>query len=89
MNETVEENQYQVLVTNIMWNKHSFVPTRSNKNPEFPDQLTIDIPTRVLNEAKKKKNVFNDIVEQFIYNLLYRKHNCEVNRCQIWLPLED
>jgi hypothetical protein len=84
-----EDNKFQVLVTNIAWNVESFKPTKNNKNPEFEDQLTLDIPQSVLNEANKKHNVFNDVIEQFVYNLLYRKFSCEINRCQIWLPLED
>ena len=83
-----EENRYQILVTNIAWNTASFTPTKSNKNPEFDDQITLDVPISVLNEANKKKNNFDDVIEQFVYNLLYRKYGCEVNRCQIWLPLE-
>lgn len=89
MNETNETNQFQVLVANIKWHEKSFKPTKSNKNPEFPEQLTIDIPSGVLKEANKKTNMFNDVIEQFIYNLLYRKFSCEVNRCQIWLPFES
>lgn len=82
-------DQFQVLVCNISWNVESFKPTKSNRNPEFPDQMTIDIPVGVLKEARKRMNMFNDVIEQFIYNLLYRKYSCEVNRCQIWLPFED
>ena len=84
-----EENHYQILVTNIMWNTKSFMPNKNNKSATFDDQITLDVPASVLNEARKKKNNFNDIIEQFVYNLLYRKYSCEINRCQIWLPLED
>lgn len=84
-----EDTKFQVLVTNIAWNTKSFKPNKTNKSPEFEEQLTLDIPTSVLNEANKKKNIFNDVIEQFVYNLLYRKFSCEVNRCQIWLPLDD
>jgi hypothetical protein len=87
MNE--EATPFQILVTNIFWNDNSFKPTKTNKNPEFEEQITLDVPEGVLKEARKKNNVFNDIIEQFVYNLLYRKYGCEVNRCQIWLPLED
>ena len=58
-----EENRYQILVTNIAWNTASFTPTKSNKNPEFDDQITLDVPTSVLNEANKKKNNFDDVHE--------------------------
>jgi hypothetical protein len=84
-----ETNTFQILVTNIFWNVKSFKPTKTNKNPEFEEQITLDVPEGVLKEAEKKGNMFNDIIEQFVYNLLYRKYGCEVNRCQIWLPLED
>ena len=84
-----EDNKFQILVTNIAWNTQSFKPTKNNKSPEFEEQITLDVPQSVLNETNKKHNDFNDVIEQFVYNLLYRKYSCEVNRCQIWLPLED
>jgi hypothetical protein len=87
MNEEV--NPFQILITNIYWNEQSFKQTRTNKNPSFDKQITLDVPSGVLKEANKKGNEFNDIIEQFVYNLLYRKYGCEVNRCQIWLPLDD
>lgn len=87
MNEEV--NPFQILITNIYWNEKSYKQTRTNNNPSFDTQITLDVPSGVLKEANKKGNDFNDIIEQFVYNLLYRKYGCEVNRCQIWLPLED
>ena len=87
MNEEV--NPFQILITNIYWNEKSYKQTRTNNNLSFDTQITLDVPSGVLKEANKKGNDFNDIIEQFVYNLLYRKYGCEVNRCQIWLPLED
>ena len=43
----------------------------------------------VLQQARGKKNVFNDVIESYIYNALTRKFGHEVYHCQIWLPLED
>lgn len=92
--ENLEENgqeQFQVIVCNIHWSTSS--SSYKNKNSvktELPDQTTMTIPESVLNQANKTKSqtAFNDIIEQFIYNLLTRKFNCEVANCQIWLPLE-
>lgn len=77
---------YQVLVCNIYWN-HDHI-TNKSRATELPAQLALDIPENVLNQANKKGNVFNDIIEQFAYNLLTRKYGCEVASCQVWLPLE-
>lgn len=84
LDETTES--YQVLVCNIHWDLKS--ATHKAKNVELPAQLALDIPENVLNQARKKGNVFNDIIEQFAYNLLTRKFGCEVYSCQVWLPLE-
>lgn len=85
-NELEETESYQVLVCNIHWN----IALASNKAKinELPVQLALDIPENVLNQARKKNNNFNDIIEQFAYNLLTRKFSCEVCSCQVWLPLE-
>jgi mannosyltransferase OCH1-like enzyme len=87
MNE--DNNSFQILVTNIFWNMNSLKSTRTNKYLEFDEQITLDVPNGVLKEANKQHNNFNDIIEQFVYNILYRKYGCEINRCQIWLPLEN
>ena len=75
---------YQIIVCNIHWNT-MHAPRKVNVD-ELPMQLALDVPENVMNQAKKKGNVFNDIIEQFAYNLLTRKFNCEVCSCQIWLP---
>ena len=85
-NELEEIESYQVLVCNIHWNINS--ASSKAKIDELPAQLALDIPENVLNQARKKNNNFNDIIEQFAYNLLTRKFSCEVCSCQIWLPLE-
>lgn len=79
-------DSYQILVCNIHWD----VSTASRKTDiaELPAQIALDVPENVLNQAKKKSNDFNDIIEQFAYNLLTRKFMCEVCSCQVWLPLE-
>lgn len=80
-----ETSSYQILVCNIHWDSKSAL--RKVKVDELPVQLALDVPENVLNQASKKNNVFNDIVEQFAYNLLTRKFGCEVSSCQVWLPL--
>ena len=86
----MEENHgYQVLVCNIAWGSkvHSGAAKKINQS-EMSSQISLDIPEAVLQQANKNKANFNDIVEQFVYNLLYKKFGREVNHCQIWLPLE-
>ena len=82
---------YQVLVTNIFWDAKHAIPNakKAVKIDECPVQISIDIPEQVLQHANKNKTAFNDVIEQFIYNLLYKKYGHEVNSCQIWLPLEE
>lgn len=84
-----ENNGYQVLVCNIAWGSkvHSGAAKKILQS-DLPSQISLDIPKAVLQQANKNKANFNDIVEQFVYNLLYKKFGREVNRCQIWLPLE-
>lgn len=81
---------YQVLVCNISWDeKLSKNAHNKNNNEELPKEMSLNIPENVLTQAKKNNNDFNDIIETFVYNLLYRKFGHEVNRCQIFLPSED
>ena len=80
------KDSYQILVCNIHWDIST--ANRRTVISELPEQLALDVPENVLNQAKKKSNDFNDVIEQFAYNLLTRKFNCEVCYCQIWLPLE-
>ena len=81
---------YQVLVTNIYWDSKAInaAAKKMSKN-DLPVQMSIDIPSQVLQHANKNMTAFNDIVEQFIYNLLTKKYGHEVNSAQIWLPIED
>lgn len=90
MEDLTEESRYQVFCCNIYWNsKSSDYRGRKIRYNELPTQMSIDIPESVLNQANKNKESFNEIIEQFCYNLLTRKNGYEVNSCQIWLPLED
>lgn len=84
--ENLDSGSYQIIVCNIHWDI-STASKRTDVN-ELPSQLALDVPENVLNQAKKKNNDFNDIIEQFAYNLLSRKFNCEVCYCQVWLPVE-
>lgn len=82
--ELEHEESYQILICNIHWNINS--ASKKIKDDELPVQLALDVPESVLNQARKKNNDFNDIIEQFAYNLLTRKYSCEVCSCQVWLP---
>lgn len=86
----MEENGYQVLVCNIYWGKKAYSAAAKKMQPsDLPAQISLDIPTGVLAEIKKKPSEESSIIEQFVYNLLHKKFGHEVNNCQIWLPLED
>lgn len=86
-NDTVNSNQ--ILITGISWKKTTIHQYRSKKDiiEELPTQYVIDVPQNVLNQANKKTNNFNDVIESFVYNFLTRKFNHEVYHCQIWLSL--
>ena len=93
MNEIISQSDevresYQVIITDITWNKTALRGYR-DASSELPNQMTYDIPPAVLQQARGKKNVFNDVIESYIYNALTRKFGHEVYHCQIWLPLED
>lgn len=77
---------YEVVVANVSWNQKPFRPMK--KEGELPTQLSMTIPENVLKQANKPTNVFNDIIESYVYNALARKFGHEVWRCQIWLPLD-
>ena len=81
-------NEYQVIVANIFWNHKSHTNSKKVADNDLPTQMSLNIPDQVLNQAKKASNNFNDIIEQFCYNLLSRKYGKEVTSCQIWLPFE-
>ena len=80
---TVEN--YQVLVTQITWNKNT-IKGFNKKSPvdQLPDQCSIDLPKQLASQENTPN--FKDNVETFIYNLLTRRHGHEVYSCQIWLP---
>ena len=84
--DATTENTYQVLVCHMHWAQST--SRMSKKYGELPEQMTIDVPAAVLQQANKNKSSFNDIIEQFTYNLMTKKFGCELRHCQIWLPLE-
>lgn len=89
MQETeTSEISNQILITNITWNKKA-IHSHSGKEEELPEQFTLDLPENVVNQANKKGNDYNDVVESFVYNFLTRKFDHEVYSCSIWLPLES
>ena len=88
--EATESNSYQILVCNIKYGTKVHTGTAKKiAQTDLPDQISLDVPPTVLQQANKNKDSFNDIIEQFAYNLLYKKFGREVNRCQIWLPIES
>lgn len=89
--ESNENNGYQILITGISWNPKSTkaFATKKDAEEELPSQFILDLPENVYNQANKSNNIFNDVIESFIYNFLTRKFNHEVYHCQIWLPLEE
>lgn len=90
-NNSQVNDSFQVIITSITWNKKSIrtnhVVQYSNDS-DLPSQMTFDIPEGVLQQARGKKNVFNDVIETYIYNVLTKKFGHEVYHCQIWLPLD-
>lgn len=84
-----EKESYQTLVCNICWGTKVYTgAAKKISQDDLPAQISIDIPNAVLEQANKSTNNFNDVIEQFVYNLLFKKFGREVNRCQIWLPFE-
>ena len=83
-NDTDYTESYQIVVCNIHWNTST--ASRKTAVHDLPSQLALDIPESILSQARKS-NEFNDVIEQFTYNLLTRKFMCECCSCQIWLPL--
>lgn len=77
---------YEVVVANVAWSSKPFRAMK--KEGELPTQISMTIPENVLKQANKPANVFNDIIESYVYNTLTRKFGHEVWRCQIWLPLD-
>ena len=88
MNIEDDEVGYQVLVCNIHWGSKAQIAGVKRVQSDLPEQMSLDIPESVLKQANKNKPSFNDIIEQFVYNLLTKKFGREVNCCQIWLPLD-
>lgn len=86
--ETVDDNKYVVFICNIHWSNTARNYVKKSQNEELPTQMSLDIPESVLAQAQKNKANFNDIIEQFCYNLLTKKYGYEVYNCQIWLPLD-
>ena len=88
MQEEQNIENYQVLVTQITWNKDT-IKGFNKKAPvdQLPDQCTVDLPKQLASQVKQSN--FKDNVETFIYNMLTRRYGHEVYSCQIWLPLEE
>lgn len=85
-----ESSAYQVFVVNIKWNTKNKVKTvrRKEFTGTLPESIVLDIPENVLAQANKKNNVFNDVIESFVYKILSYKFGYEMWWGQIWLPLD-
>lgn len=85
-----KSDSYQVLVCNIAWDKKATTALAKKTSPnDLPDQISFDVPKVVLAQANRPGIVFEDVIEQFVYNLLYKKFGYIANRCQVWLPFEE
>lgn len=90
MMDATENESYQILVCNIKYGtKVHNGASKKIAQSDLPEQISFDVPASVLSQANKNKDSFNDIIEQFTCNLLYKKFGREVYFYQIWLPLED
>lgn len=92
LDENEQNNGYQILVVGITWDSKSTKSYRTKKEikiSDLPSQFTLEVPENVLNQANKKNNVFNDIIEDYTYRTLTKIFGHEVLHCQIWLPLEN
>lgn len=77
---------YQINIVNISWNTENMMKSRRAAE-DLPHGMVFDVPKSVLEQANKPGNVFNDVIESYVYNVLTRKFGYELNRCQIYLPL--
>lgn len=88
MQDNEQSAPYQVLVTEITWNKKQIKGyQKPQAYDQLPSQFNVDLPKQL--SAQEKRPSFKDNVESFVYNLLTRKFGHEVYSCQIWLPLEE
>lgn len=79
--------KWQVFVNDLSWGSK---PVRATKRArELPAQLTYDIPENVIVQAKKPKNVFNDVIETHVLNALTKRYAHEVMHAQIWLLFSE
>ena len=60
------------------------IKKRKNKDELF-DNYILDIPPKIFDMREKKKDVYLDIVETFVYNTITKKTGREVSHCQIYL----
>ena len=49
-NDQDQSNKYQVLITDVKWNKDTIKSYKTKKdNESLPDSFTLDLPVNVLN----------------------------------------
>ena len=80
-------SKWQVFVNDMSWSSKQIRPLKRTK--ELPTQLTYDVPENVIIQAKKPKNVFNDIIETHVYNALTKRYAHELNHAQIWIMFDE
>lgn len=86
LNSNGNPETYQLNIVNISWNTRGATRGRHTAE-ELPQNMVFDVPKAVLEQAGRNENVFNDVIEAYVYNVLTRKFGYELNRCQIYLPL--
>lgn len=87
---TLDENTYQVIITNLVWSKESTRVYRSKYDAKksIPSQMfDFIVPAEKIKKFSKNMKTFNDELETYVYNTLTSKFGRELYSCQIWLPL--
>lgn len=85
--ETEKINPNVAYIVNIKYfSDRNLKPTKKRKNKdELFDNYILDIPPKIFDMREKKKDIYLDIVETFVYNTITKKTGREVSHCQIYL----
>lgn len=81
--EIAEEKDYSIIIANIKWHELSpLQPYGKGKKHDLPEAVGISLPEQIaLLESKASKKEFEDAVEQFSYNFLWRRYGVEASYC--------
>lgn len=58
---------------------------KGKEKEELFESYILDIPPKIFEMREKKKDLYLDVVETFVYNTITKKTNREVSHCQIYL----